>query len=280
MTREPKNISRGNIGVSATGSDYSIRIDEKQAWNSNYEYLEYTNQKASEIISNLLSFVPEVSTNVIPYSSEPRISWECSRSSSVLDNVKSICEYTGYEWFVLPNGSMRIRKPLEETEINSNHMMLLGDISDIVGLPDLPYVYIRNISIGNDDKKVHNFYRVDGKNDIYGVGFNQYSINRIGRKIEGFFRDERLTSTQSCQVVAKALSEINGASARSIDVNASGVTEMKPGDIVYLASSKNRSDIFPGYYKLLKKSSNIGGIGWRSQYMFGKLKGSIASLIR
>jgi len=281
VTRLPKNISKGNVGVTATGSDYAIRADDKQAWDSTYEYLEYTNRKASDIISNLMGFVPTISTSIKPYSSEPKMSWECSSNSSIIDNVKSVCEYAEYEWQTQPNGSVRIRRTLEEVAANTRYMLLLGNIEDFSSsLPDLGYSYIQNISIGKDESKIRNFYKVEGKNGIYGTGFNQFSINSVGRQVEGYHKDERLTSVQACQVAARTMAKINGSASRPIEIKATGVSEIRPGDVVYIASVQNRSDALPGYYRLLRKNSNIGAVGWRTQYTFGRLKQSFSDVVR
>lgn len=280
VTRSPKNISTGNIGVTTTGSHLSIRTDERQAWNNNYEYIEYTNRRASDILYNLMGFSPEVSANIQPYAGEPSLSWECSKGSSIFDNVKAVAEYSGYEIIMNPNGTITIRKILEETAANAKYMFLLGNKDDFsITLPNLPSVYIHNMSIEKDSTKIRNFYKVEGKDNIFGVGFNQFSINTIGRRIEGFHNDERLTSVQACQVAARTLSEYNGVASRPIEVHATGISEVHPGDVVYIASSQNRSDALPGYYRLLRKTSNIGAVGWRTTYTFGRLQRSLTDLM-
>jgi len=280
VTRTSRNLSDQRFMVTASGVNSGLYMRDKQAWDSTYERLVYNNRKCSEIMSDLLAQVDQIDAHIFPYSGEPSLSIEAEKDSNILSTFKKIASYGGYEWIIDKDSKIIVRKQETPSASNARSNLLLGNYNDFTGLPELPHAYIKGATVPIDTDAIKNFYKVNGKDGIYGTGFNQFSINKY-RRGEGEYTDESLTSVQSCEVVARRLSEINGEPKVSIPINIKGNTEINVGDVVYCDDLDRQlfTSLDNQYLKVFSKNDTISQSGWNSDMQIGSPKKEITDVL-
>jgi hypothetical protein len=284
VTRESRNIASGQSKVVVSGFDLGILMKDKQAWDSEFYSLKYRNMKASEIISNLLGNVDGISSKIHPHEDEPTLDWTCTTGTNILENFRRVCAYGGYEWYVDFGGSIVVRKETEATSENAKYNLIVGKYDDFVSLPVLPYAYIHKTTLMKDNTNIKNFYKVIGEDGVFGTGFNQFSINKLGRKSEAVYKDESLTTAHSCEIAATSLAMINGDAKIRAPITMQGMTELKVGDIVYV-NDLNRNifsslDENDRYLKISEITSDISKSGWKSELTLGRPRPELSDVIQ
>jgi len=280
ITRTSRNVSDQRFMVTGSGVNSGLYLRDKQAWDNSYERLSYSNMRGSEILSDLVAQVDQIDADIRPYSAEPSMSFEAEKGSNILSNFKKVATYCGYEWVIDENGKLIVREKVSPSESNARFNLILGNYDDFTDLPELPYIYIRGATVPKDYNAIKNFYKVNGKDGIYGTGFNQFSINKY-RRAEAEYTDEGLTSVQSCELVARQLASINGEPKISIPIKIKGNTALSVGDVVYCDDLNRQlfTSLDNQYLKVFSKDDTIGQSGWSSDLTIGSPKRELTDVL-
>ncbi|MBW1784211.1 MAG: hypothetical protein JRL30_26155, partial [Deltaproteobacteria bacterium] len=256
-----------------TGVDFGDYMNRKRAWDKTRQPISYVNQKASLILANLLGFTPELKLRIIKNPEEPRMSFTTDPSAGfVLDEFKSVAEYAGYEWRIVGNDVLVFNKRVLQ-ESNSRYNLIIGSSGDFSGIaPDLPYVSLINSNISEDGGSIRNAYQVVG-NDVTGYAENVTSILEFNGKFEGYYTDNRLTSIQSCRLVAKTLAELNGVPRVAISVAHRGVNALNVGDVVRVGDVNGVfEEVLTTPYLEVVKLNSTYGTTWKTTTELGSLE--------
>lgn len=265
-----RNFSIGvgrSLSISGIDSgDYMLR---RKPWTENKTPIIYNNEKASLIMEDLIARVPELNLKITRLASEPALDWETDPTSNfILEEFKSVAEYAGYEWQVVGDDILAA-PPQSLDKSSSRYNLLMGSLSDYGGtLPELPYVALLNGNLGIDGGSIRNAYTVEGANGINATDENPESILAYGR-FEGYYKDDRLTSRQSCQLVARQLSQINGVPRTSLSVAHRGMDEITVGDVVRVADQAGTFDQLDNPYVRAVTQQHSYGLSWKTATTLG-----------
>lgn len=281
ITKVSRNVSDQRFMVTGSGVNQGLYMRDKKAWDKDYEPLSYNNMRASEILADLIAQVDSIDGLIKPYAGEPSISYEASSGSNILTNFKKVSEYGGYEWFINADGRLIVRESETPSESNAKFNLILGNYNDFTALPDLPYITLHGATLSKDYNSIKNFYKVTGKNGVFGTGFNQFSINKHGRTSEEEYSDDSLISVQSCEVAARKLSEIHGDPKISIPVKIKGNTQLTIGDVVYCDDLDRQifTSLDNQYLKVFQKNDTISQQGWTSELQIGSPKKQLIDVL-
>lgn len=269
-------VSRA-LSISGIDSgDYMLR---RKPWTETKSPITYNNEKASAILEDLLGRVPELALKITKRATEPRLDWETDPSSNfILDEFKSVAEYAGYEWRVI--GDIVYVAPKQALAASSaKYNLIMGSLSDYGGLlPELPYVALLSGNLGIDGGSIRNAYTVVGANGISASDENPESILAYGR-FEGYYEDSRLTSRQSCQLVARQLSEINGVPRTSLSVGHRGMDEITVGDVVRVGDQDGTFNQLDNPYVEVVTQSHSYGLSWKTGTTLGFLERQLSDFM-
>lgn len=262
-----------------SGIDYGDYMLRKRAW-ENRNPIQFYNEKASVIIETLLGFVPELKLQISKKRNEPRMDYQTDPTGKyILDELKTVAEYAGYRWFISGN-ILYVFERKSLTNLNSRYNLILGSKYDYMNLPELPYVSLLDASVDEDGGSIRNAYYVTGSEGISSYYENQQSIREYSGLYEGYYSDSRITSVQTCRLVAKELADINGYPRISIGVAHRGTEDMMVGDVVSIGDSFGGFDLLDSPYLEVVSISSEYGKTWKSSTTLGRLEPSLSDVLR
>jgi len=265
--------------ISISGTDFGDYLTRKRPWDVNYDPIPFNNESSATIISRLVSLVSELNLRMNRKKIDPKFSILTDPTQNVvLDELKSIIEYAGYEW-VINGRTVDVREPNSLDSNSSKYNLIFGSPDSYTTLPDLPNVILLSSDLDENFTNIRNKYKVDGVTGIHAIADDQQSIQRYRGTFEGYYKDEGLTSVQSCYQVARELSRINGYPKINITCAFRGNIDLKVGDVVYVGDNGGTFSMLDNQYLRVVSVNHSFGSRWMTSVQLGSLQKTLVDLI-
>ena len=289
-SRSPQTIIKGLIKkrsftsamkrtINISGIDYGDFLSRKRPWDVNYNPLVFNNELTSTIINRLMTLVPELILHLSKMPEEPRFSITTDPSNNnVLETIKVVLEYAGYQWFILDN-KLYVFPPKELVEAQSKYNLLFGDEDEYTNIPELPNVVLHSAKVDEDFGSIKNRYKVEGNAGLYAVADDVVSIQKYKGIFEGFKKDTRLTSVQSCYLVARQMAAINGYPKTPISCSFKGTSDIRVGDVVFVGDKNGGFSMLESPYLYVMSIGQVFGNTWITTLSLGALEKRLIDII-
>ena len=164
-------------------------------------------------------------------------------------------------------------------EAQSKYNLLFGDEDEYTNIPELPNVVLHSAKVDEDFGSIKNRYKVEGNAGLYAVADDVVSIQKYKGIFEGFKKDTRLTSVQSCYLVARQMAAINGYPKTPISCSFKGTSDIRVGDVVFVGDKNGGFSMLESPYLYVMSIGQVFGNTWITTLSLGALEKRLIDII-
>ena len=267
------NVAKASLGMSLTGRDFGrILFDEDTVDSlfntygnpiSNgyiFDYIRYLNQNLSTPLSELFQ---RNTTDDNSSDFEYTFSYE-----KVLDEVKRLVAYGGYEWLMTydqdNNRRFIVRPPKALTSVNVTHAFIVGESSNYPDIPSQAAIHhVEAIGVKKNYGFKKNYVKVQG-DGVSAV----YPLSPPSNPKHLHHEDTGITTVADALAVAQQLWNQKSSPKVLVDFSGVGVEQLRVGDVIYVNDHRYGASQLPSHiFRLIGITDTISkGSGWKATF--------------